>query len=84
MAQLMEHQDSSSPGNKCVLCRRPITEWLLRINVEDTAGFRQEAFICANCAVKLRLASSRNRDLQIDPWIHDAIARVLRGGEDEE
>jgi hypothetical protein len=51
----------------------------LRISVEDTAGFRQQAFICGNCAVKLRLASEKNRDLQIDPWIHEAVASVLRG-----
>jgi len=44
-----------------------------------TAGFRQQAFICGNCAVKLRVASEKNRDLQIDPWIHEAVATVLRG-----
>jgi len=79
----MDHQDSSSSVEKCVLCRRPAAEWLLRISIEDASGFCQRAFICANCAVKLRLASAKNRDLQIDPWIHDAVARVLRGeGED--
>jgi hypothetical protein len=79
----MEHQDSSSPPEKCVLCRRPVADWLLRISIEDAAGFTQRAFICANCAVKLRLASAKNRDLQIDPWIHDAVARVLRGEGEE-
>ena len=66
-----------------MLCRRPAGEWLLRISVEDASGFSQRAFICANCAVKLRLASAKNRDLQIDPWIHDAVARVLRGEGEE-
>jgi hypothetical protein len=73
----MEH--STPENDKCVLCRRPAPQWLLRVSVEDSAGFRQQAFICANCAVKLRLASEKNRDLQIDPWVHDAVARVLRG-----
>jgi hypothetical protein len=64
---------------KCEICRRPFTEWLLRLNVEDPAGFAQTAFICANCGVKLRLASEKMRNLQIDPWLHEAVARVLRG-----
>lgn len=68
----------------CVICRRPAGQWFLRLSVEDAAGFRQEAFICANCAVKLRLASEKMRDLQIDPWVHDAVARVLRGKTDGE
>jgi hypothetical protein len=80
----MDHQDPLSPPEKCVLCRRPTADWLLRISIEDAAGFAQRAFICANCAVKLRLASARNRDLQIDPWVHDAVARVLRGEAEEE
>ena len=67
--------------NKCEICRRPITEWLLRLTVEDAAGFAQTAYICGNCGVKLRLASEKMRDLQIDPWIHEAVARVLRGKE---
>jgi hypothetical protein len=72
--------DHSAPETeKCVLCRRQASQWLLRLVVEDTAGFRQQAFICGNCAVKLRLASEKQRDLQIDPWVHDAVARVLRG-----
>jgi hypothetical protein len=70
--------------NHCQICRRPITEWLLRMTVEDRAGFCQEAFICANCGVKLRLASEKMRDLQIDPWLHEAVARVLRGKFDGE
>jgi hypothetical protein len=49
------------------------------LSVEDTAGFAENAFICANCGVKLRLASEKMRDLQIDPWVHEAVARVLRG-----
>jgi hypothetical protein len=65
--------------NKCEICRRPVVEWLLRLTVEDSAGFAQSAFICANCGVKLRLASEKMRDLQIDPWFHEAIVRVLRG-----
>jgi hypothetical protein len=64
---------------RCEICLRPFTEWLLRLSVEDPAGFAQVAFICANCGVKLRLASEKMRDLQIDPWLHEAVARVLRG-----
>ena len=79
----MKPEDSLSETLKCELCRRPVSEWLLKISVEDAAGFCDQAFICANCAVKLRLASTRNRDLQIDPWIHDAVARVLRGEGEE-
>jgi hypothetical protein len=30
------------------------------------------------------LASEKMRDLQIDPWLHEAVARVLRGKEPEE
>lgn len=63
----------------CEICRRPVEHWLLRLTVEDQSGFRQEALICANCSVKLRLASEKMRDLQIDPWLHEAVARVLRG-----
>jgi hypothetical protein len=75
----MDSAESPPEKHNCAICRRPIAEWLLRISVEDTAGFRQDAFICANCAVKLRLASEKMRDLQIDPWIHEAVATVLRG-----
>lgn len=70
--------------HRCEICRRPITEWLLRLTVEDSAGFAESAFVCANCGVKLRLASEKMRDLQIDPWIHEAVARVLRGREGKE
>jgi hypothetical protein len=65
----------------CEICRRPLVEWLLRFVVEDPSGFRQEALVCANCGVKLRLASEKMRDLQIDPWLHEAVGRVLRGEE---
>jgi hypothetical protein len=66
-------------GSKCQICQRPLNEWLLKITVEDPAGYAATAHICGNCGVKLRLASEHNRDLQIDPWIHDAVSRVLRG-----
>jgi hypothetical protein len=65
----------------CELCRRPIKDWFLRLCVEDRGGFRQDALICANCGVKLRLASEKSRDLQVDPWLHEAVARVLKGKE---
>lgn len=64
---------------RCEICQRPITEWLLRFTIEDSSGFAETALVCANCAVKLRLASEKTRDLQIDPWVHDAVARVLQG-----
>lgn len=63
----------------CQICRRPATAWLIKLTVEDMAGYAEAAFICANCGVKLRLASEKMRDLQIDPWVHDAVAAVLRG-----
>jgi hypothetical protein len=63
----------------CQICRRALDSWLLKLTVEDAAGYTQLAFICANCGVKLRLASEKMRDLQIDPWIHEAVAAVLRG-----
>ncbi len=72
-------QGEAPPRPACVICRRAFTEWFLRLAVEDSSGFRQEAFICPNCGVKLRLASEKTRDLQIDPWVHEAVARVLRG-----
>jgi hypothetical protein len=73
----------ASPNEqRCEICRRPLTEWLLHLKVEDRAGFEQNAFICVNCGVKLRLASEKTRDLQIDPWLHEAVARVLRGKPD--
>ena len=68
----MDHQH-------CQICTRPVKEWLLRLIVEDSAGFRETALICANCGVKLRLASEKTRDLQIDPWFHEAVAKVLKG-----
>jgi len=70
--------------HKCEICRRPLTQWLLKLTVEDPGGFAQTALICANCGVKLRLASEKMRDLQIDPWVHEAVARVLRGEEEKE
>jgi hypothetical protein len=66
---------------QCTLCRRAMEEWFLRLSVEDRGGFREDAFICANCGVKLRLASEKTRDLQIDPWVHDAVVRILKGKE---
>ena len=66
---------------QCEICRRPSTEWLLRLTIEDRSGYAEEARICANCSVKLRLASEKMRDLQIDPWVHEAVARVFRGRE---
>jgi hypothetical protein len=80
----MTHSEVSPPGTRCALCRRAATDWFLKMSVEDAGGFRQEAFICANCAVKLRLASEKSRDLQIDPWIHEAVAKVLRGKDQPE
>jgi len=65
----------------CQICRRPTTEWLLRMTVEDRAGYAETAFICANCGIKLRLASEKTRDLQIDPWVREAVASVLKGKE---
>ena len=69
---------------RCEICRRPVTDWLLKLTVEDSAGLTETAFVCANCGVKLRLASEKMRDLQIDPWLHEAVARVLRGREVKE
>jgi len=65
----------------CQICKRPLKDWFLRLCVEDSSGFAERALICANCGVKLRLASEKARDLQIDPWLHEAVARVLRGRE---
>jgi hypothetical protein len=79
----MDPSESHPTKFNCAICRRPTADWLLRISVEDIGGFRQEALICANCAVKLRLASEKMRDLQIDPWVHEAVAAVLRGDESE-
>lgn len=77
----MNPADRADTSVQCVICRRPAREWFVKIAIEDAASFRQEAFICANCGVKLRLASEKTRDLQIDPWIHEAFARILRGRE---
>jgi hypothetical protein len=66
---------------KCEICRRPTTDWLLRMTIEDRAGFAETAYICTNCGIKLRLASEKTRDLQIDPWVREAVARVLQGKE---
>jgi RNase P subunit RPR2 len=63
----------------CRICNRPIKEWFLKFSVEDNSGLTETALICANCGVKLRLASEKTRDLQIDPWIHEAVANILRG-----
>ena len=75
----MRDTAASTAAVECTICRKTVAQWLLRLAVEDAGGFRQEAFVCPNCAVKLRLASEKMRDLQIDPWVHDAVARVLRG-----
>ncbi len=66
-------------NSHCQICNRPIKDWFLKLSVEDSAGLNETALICANCGVKLRLASEKTRDLQIDPWIHEAVANVLRG-----
>jgi len=67
------------PDFECELCKRPMDEWFLRLRVEDNSGYGQVAHVCANCGVKLRLASERTRDLQIGPWFREAIANILRG-----
>jgi hypothetical protein len=67
------------PDFECELCKRSINNWFLRLRVEDNSGYRRDAHVCANCGVKLRLASEKTRDLQIDPWFHGAVATVLRG-----
>ncbi len=64
---------------RCQICERLIDEWFLRILIEDRGGCREQALICANCGVKLRLSSQKLRVLQIDPWVHEAVARVLQG-----
>jgi hypothetical protein len=79
-----QRESRASAQPTCILCRRPAAQWLLRLSVEDAAGFGREAFICPNCGVKLRLASEKTRDLQIDPWVHEAVARVLRGKDSSE
>ena len=64
---------------RCEICHRPATEWFIKLTIEDRSGFAESATVCANCGVKLRLSSEKARDLQIDPWVHEAVARVLRG-----
>jgi RNase P subunit RPR2 len=66
-------------NSNCRICNRPIKEWFLKLTVEDNSGLSEVALVCANCGVKLRLASEKTRDLQIDPWIHEAVANILRG-----
>ena len=66
-------------NSHCRICNRPIKEWFLKLTVEDNSGLSESALICANCGVKLRLASEKTRDLQIDPWIHEAVGNILRG-----
>jgi hypothetical protein len=63
----------------CIVCRRSAAEWFIRIDIEDRSEFRRQGFVCSNCGIKLRLTSEKGRDLQVDPWFHGAIARVLRG-----
>ncbi len=79
----MQQGESSAPQT-CVICRRPASEWILRLTVEDVGGYRREGLVCPNCGVKLRVSSEKIRELQIDPWIHEAVARVLRGKREEE
>jgi len=67
------------PANSCIVCRRAADEWFIRIEIEDRAEFRERGFLCANCGIKLRLASEKGLDLMIEPWFRDAIARVVRG-----
>jgi hypothetical protein len=76
MAQGDSHPDSPQT---CVICRRPVVEWIIKLTVEDAAGYRHQGLVCPNCGVKLRLSSEKIRDLQIDPWVHEAVALVLRG-----
>jgi hypothetical protein len=81
----MPQQDAPpDPQRNCVICRRPAAEWILKLTVEDAGGFRHEGLVCPNCGVKLRLSSEKIRELQIDPWVHDAVALVLRGKQPEE
>ena len=70
--------------SQCIICRRPAAEWILKLTVEDAGGFRHEGLVCPNCGVKLRLSSEKVRELQIDPWVHEAVAQILRGRQPEE
>jgi len=80
MAQGDPHTDPPT----CVICRRPAAEWILKLTVEDAGGYREEALVCPNCGVKLRLSSEKIRELQIDPWVHEAVALILRGRQQAE
>jgi hypothetical protein len=84
MRSMPQGDSHSDAARTCVICRRPAAEWILKLTVEDPAGFRHEAFVCPNCGVKLRLSSEKIRDLQIDPWVHEAVALILRGIQPEE
>jgi len=72
------------PARPCIICRRPATEWFLKLTLEDSGGFKHEGLVCPNCGVKLRLSSEKIRHLQIDPWVHEAVATMLRGRPAEE
>jgi hypothetical protein len=74
----------SDPPRACIICRRPAAEWILKLTLEDAGGLKHEGLVCPNCGVKLRLSSEKIRHLQIDPWVHDAVALVLRGRQPEE
>ena len=63
----------------CEICRRPITEWLLQITVEDRAGFAKRPLSAPIAALNCGSRRKKIRDLQIDPWMHEAVARVLTG-----
>jgi uncharacterized protein with PIN domain len=85
MLSSMAQEDSHSGAPRaCVICRRPVVEWILKLSVEDAGGLRHEGLVCPNCGVKLRLSSEKIRELQIDPWVHEAVAAVLRGKQPEE
>ena len=74
----------SDPPRACIICRRPAAEWILKLTLEDAGGLKHEGLVCPNCGVKLRLSSDNIRHLQIDPWVHEAVALVLRGRQPEE
>jgi len=79
-------QGDSRPdaARACIICRRPAAEWFLKLTLQDAGGLMQEGLVCPNCGVKLRLSSEKVRHLQIDPWVHEAVAMVLRGRPREE
>lgn len=81
----MPQQDTPhEPAPTCIICRRPAPEWILKLTLEDAGGLKHEGLVCPNCGVKLRLSSQKIRHLQIDPWVHDAVALVLRGRQPED